>query len=216
MAECEDADNVVCTMDEFLEGRTYPSISVLFQHFVPCVVGKKKFKAKMTEHLTHDAGICSVSDEAFTLLLLENQYDRWKDIYHQRKTRAPAELLGRMERRKRKWESDVNPKYTEGGIRYSDGRKMTHKGWREAGIVRFNELCAKVHRDRTEHPQEVVGPLLEWWRELNQGSKQKVKEADDVVAGTSAYHELWEEDNEPPTVTSPPTGDTSTEGQVSL
>ena len=98
MAECAESEMACCTMDEFLRGRTDPSVSVLFQHFVPCVIGKKKFKAKMSEHLTNDASICSVSDEAFTLLLLENQYDCWTDIYHQRKTRAPAGMLGRLER----------------------------------------------------------------------------------------------------------------------
>ena len=204
-------------MAKFIQGRTDPSVSILFQHFVPCVVGKKKFKAKLSEHLTLDAEICSVSDEAFTLLLLENQYDRWTDIYKQRQTRDPTEMLGRLERRKRKWESNISPKYTDGGIRYSDNHKMTHKGWREAGIVHFNELCAMVHGDRTKNPKVVVGPLMEWWSQSQQGSKQKVKDDDDVVAGTSAYHdELWDDNEEQPIDASPQTSENSIVGQVSL
>jgi hypothetical protein len=57
-----------------------------------------------------------------------------------------------IEKRKRKWESDVSPKYTDGGIIYTDKRKMTHRGWNEEGICRFNVLCLLVQRDRTANP----------------------------------------------------------------
>ena len=115
----------------------------------------------------------------------------------------------------RKWESDISPKYMDGGIRYSDDRKMTHKGWKEAGIVCFNELCVMVHGDRNHDPTEVVGPLLKWWKQIHHGSKEKVKEKDDVVAGTSAYHKLWDEQKEQLDDT-PQVGENSIVGQVSL
>jgi hypothetical protein len=34
---------------------------------------------------TNDKTLCTVSDEAFALLLLENSFDRWQDIYRLRK-----------------------------------------------------------------------------------------------------------------------------------
>jgi hypothetical protein len=34
---------------------------------------------------TNDKTLCTVSDEVFALLLLENSFDRWIDIYHLRK-----------------------------------------------------------------------------------------------------------------------------------
>jgi hypothetical protein len=216
LADCEDTTVQCFAMTDFVKGREDTSVTTLFQTFVPCVVGKKKFKAKMHEQLTTDADICSVSDEAFTLLLLENQYDRWSDIYQQRKNKSKEGSVVRQERRKRKWESDISPKYTDGGIRYSDDRKMTHKGWKEAGIVRFNELCAKVHGDRKLYPKKVVEPLLKWWSQIHHVTKQKVKDVDDVVAGTSAYHELWDDEPEPPIEDSPGTDDTTIVGQVSL
>ena len=84
-------------MDQFVQGRNDPSVTVLFQNLVPCVVGKKKFKVKMTEPLTTDAEIWSVSNEAFTLLLLENQYDQWTDIHQQREKKTTAAVTGRLE-----------------------------------------------------------------------------------------------------------------------
>ena len=58
---------------------------------------------------------------------------------------------------------------------------------------------------------------MEWWSQSHQGFKQKVKEVDDVVAGTSAYHKLlWDEEKEQPIDPSTQTGDNSTVGQVSL
>jgi hypothetical protein len=70
LAECEENG-----MAPLLLGRKDASILVLFQTFVSCVIGRKKFKMKLSEQLKRDADICTVSDEAFALLILENQYD---------------------------------------------------------------------------------------------------------------------------------------------
>jgi hypothetical protein len=177
-------------MEQLLEGRQNENVMKLFKFFIPCVVGKKKFKATMSGQIKRDVEICTVSDEAFALLLLENQYDRWTDIFtiNQKMT---MEVLGSSERRKRKWESDVSPKYTEGGINYSDNRKMSQKGWKESGIVRFNALCALVKEDRTQQPDVILKPLLAWWNERYKSTRTKPDEPVDIVAGTSAYHELW-------------------------
>jgi hypothetical protein len=111
-------------MDELLLGRNDASILVLFQTFLlPCAIGRKKFKMKLSEQLKRDAdNICTVSDEAFALLLLENQYDCWTYIFEQRKQRA-TEITIRSDKQKWRWELDVSPKYTNGGILYKDKRK---------------------------------------------------------------------------------------------
>jgi hypothetical protein len=72
-------------MKDFCQGRQETGTLALFQYFIPCFIGKKKFKMKLCEQLKDDADICTVSDEVFTLLLLENQYDCWLDIYEAQK-----------------------------------------------------------------------------------------------------------------------------------
>jgi hypothetical protein len=80
----------------------------------------------------------------------------------------------------------------------------------------LNELCPMVHGDRKMYTKEVVRPLLKWWSQIRHVTKQKVKEIDDLLVGTSAYHELWEDEPEPPIDASPGTDDTTIVGQVSL
>ena len=51
--------------------------------------------------------------------------------------------------------SDVRPKYTEGGISFTqdaDSRSTKGRGWSEAGRVRFNELVDLVTKSREDHP----------------------------------------------------------------
>ena len=176
--------------NDLLLGRQDASILVLFKTFVPCVIGRKKFKMKSSEQLKRDADICTVSDEAFALLILENQYDRWSDIFEQRKLNA-TEITIRSERPKQKWESDVSPKYTDGGIIYKDGRKMTHKGWREAGIERFNTICKKVAADCKDNPA-IVERLKAWQSASNHVTKLKAPLNEEWANGPTPYHQLWD------------------------
>jgi hypothetical protein len=83
--------------------------------------------------------MCTVSDEACVLLLLENNYDCWTDVHKKldggihNHGLDPA-LTHHDNKRKHKWESNVSPKYTNGGIIYTDNRKNSHKGWKVEGI----------------------------------------------------------------------------------
>jgi hypothetical protein len=76
---------------------------------------------------------------------------------------------------------------------YSDARTMTHKGWKEEGIRRFNAICHKVKQDRMEHPQ-VLTALVRTWKE---GMHRTTRpESEDVITGCEVYHDLWEDDSE--------------------
>ena len=181
-------------MEDFCTGRTHDSFVHFYKYFVPSVVGKNKFKAQMHAPVNHDSTMCTVSDEACALLLLENNYDRWTDIHKNKlegSTIAYPALAHPDDKRKRKWESNVSPKYTDGGIIYTDNRKNSHKGWRDDGIQRFNVLCRCVHADRISHPQ-VVPDLVQKWKASNRASRQPVPVVE--VAGTEAYHELWDDE----------------------
>ena len=53
---------------------------VFFDNFLPCVIKKSVFDHQVAV-ATNDRTLCTVSDEAFALLLLENSFDRWQNIY---------------------------------------------------------------------------------------------------------------------------------------
>ena len=63
----------------------------------------------------NDSTICTVSDEAFALLLLENSWKNWVDIYQLQQ----GEVTPKRGQKRRKFESDVPTKYRKGGISYN-------------------------------------------------------------------------------------------------
>ena len=180
-------------MAAFAAGRTHASFEAFYKNFVPSVVGKNKFKARMESPVNIDSTMCTVSDEACVLLLLENNYDRWTDVHKNKmegSTILDPALAHSDDKRKRKWESNVSPKYTNGGIIYTDNRTNSHKGWKDAGIQRFNNLCVFVREDRRSNP-DVVPALVQKWNTSRRKSKQTEAVLD--MPGTEAYHELWDD-----------------------
>jgi hypothetical protein len=53
---------------------------IFFDNFLPCVIKKSVFDRQVCV-AKNDKTLCTVSDEAFALLLLENSFDCWIDIY---------------------------------------------------------------------------------------------------------------------------------------
>jgi hypothetical protein len=143
--------------------------------------------------------MCSISNEVCILLLLENSYDCWVDVHKNKMEGATiidCSVEGRDEKRKCRWESDVSPKYTNGGIVYSNDCKMSHKGWKDAGIWHFNVLCHHVS-NRVDHTT-VLTDLVRLWKEgMHQAKKVPIE---DDLTGTEGYHELWDDEPEPAAV----------------
>ena len=123
-----DANNSMeyFTLDEILKGRqeneeefNYAYV-VMFSRFLRCTVGKQLWW-KRVDYADNDEDLCTVSDEAFTLLVLENNWERWQNIYN----RLDGDVGHRRSIRVREYISDVKPKYTSGGIRYSNSNHMS-------------------------------------------------------------------------------------------
>ena len=93
---------------------------------LPSVVGKVKWKRNAHQKLLSQ--FITPTDEALCLLLLENNWDRWKDIAHG-KTKDNLALT----------------KFTADG---KGSQAQEFKGWSDAGYERFNELCRNVIADR--------------------------------------------------------------------
>ena len=72
------------------------------------------------EEAQTDEDLVSISSEAFGLLLLENHWDRWLDIYKKcgggigvRGAKIPKEII-----------STVQPKYTRGGLKMASTKRL--------------------------------------------------------------------------------------------
>jgi hypothetical protein len=123
--------------------------------------------------------ICTVSDEAFALLLIENSYDCWQDIY----TTNGGMPKQRRGDRTKQLDSDIPPKYTHGSIRYSAKELAQSKGWTNKGIPRYNKLFAIVNNDQINHPDFMV--------KFKAAGQKAIGEQENV----KAVHSLWVEDN---------------------
>ena len=85
-----------------------------------------------------DKDITSVSNEAFTsLVLLENSYNCWIDIMRKNKWKEPPRKRGVKSNKDHPSVSNVETKYTSGGIFYNnhgEARAKPMKSWSAEGI----------------------------------------------------------------------------------
>jgi hypothetical protein len=194
-------------MKEFLEGRkNQEAYTAFFDHFVPCATKKTTWDRRLAKTETNLGSsspkrLCSVSDEAFALLLLENSFERWLDLFSNHK----GPVMQQRGVRQREFQSDVPTMYTRGGIKYENTKqKQSEKGWSADGIVRFNALFDQVKRDRAGNPNFEVN----WLRmrrntQAEEGATPKKRK----LQQPQARSELFESDNEDniaPTTTEEP------------
>ena len=137
---------------DFLEMRARPEAYLVFyKHFIKCVTKKTVYESNIQRAKTYD-DVCSVSDEALALLLLENSWDRWMDLHQQ----DPNALLPKRGRQQQGLTSKIPTKYTKGGYKYENDEDTSttgnRKGWSREGITRYNELFELVAADRAAHP----------------------------------------------------------------
>jgi hypothetical protein len=142
-AKHKDAITIVdyCINKIWQEGRRKAKMyEIFFYDFLPCVIKKSVFDCQGSI-ATNDRTLCTVSDEAFAMLLLENNFDRWQDIYQLQK----GEVSPKGGQKRREFESDIPIRYTEGGIVYDKTVKNNDpKGWSTEGMKRYNGLYAMV------------------------------------------------------------------------
>lgn len=112
---------------EFLDLRMNEDVFGVFcDEILRCVVGKLVWRERVCNELVSE--IATPSDEALALLILENSWDRWEQIYEVGGDHKKATITA-------KWTSD--PQYA-----------TPFSGWNLEGRERFNELRQLVISDR--------------------------------------------------------------------
>ena len=140
------------------------SFEIFVKHFLKPTYSKKwnhqvVYRRKKIKTI---GNIVSITDEAFVLLILENNWERWIDINNQSKNKYIPSKRGREKPKV----SSIMPKYTHLQVKNANAERNEDqgcKGWRESGIQRYNELCELV-QDNRKHFVDVDKSLLE---ELN-------------------------------------------------
>jgi hypothetical protein len=130
--ELHQANNLP-ELQEFLFKRAKPNAYFIFyDKFLPCVVGKNYWKKTVPGKLVTE--IATASDEALTLLIMENSWDCWK----QEATVKQGLNMEGVKKVKTRWTSNA----------MSAGK---YEGWGSDGIPRYNTLCSEVKDDRKEN-----------------------------------------------------------------
>ena len=170
------------TLGEILSLRVDRSAYTFFcDHLLGAVTGMKKFaKASRSRWISN---IATISDEAFALVLLENNYEVWVDMQTRGVTKG----------------SSVDPKYTNGGNSVGNGRSRKYKGWSDEGIERYNELFDRVKKDRennTFFDRYYMEKRYEEWEEAGGNKRKRKREIENSPIPSKARHELWDEEVE--------------------
>ena len=141
------------SLETILQGRkNYKSYSFFFDSFFPLMEKKSKFKYKMIR-AARDEDLVSISSEAFCLLVLENHWERWLEIYE--KCGGRIGIRGGTKLKGMYFKS--KPKYTRGGLNNGGGRDIgIGKGWSYEGIYRFNILFQFIRNDRLQNPHFIT------------------------------------------------------------
>ena len=161
---------------------TLEFIKNFVNYLLSAVVGKCVYKSQ--KHKALVSTYTTISDEAFALIVVENNWERWMDMHEHNNYKS----------------SNVMPKFTNAGkTRYSSNgsSNQKYKGWSAAGLKRFNEIFLMVKNDRNmEHAliweesfklkkeQEYVVERINKKRKspVHREEAQKIK----------ICHELWE------------------------
>ena len=170
----------VHSLDDFLELRKNEEA---FETFVVNFLKpaySAKWKAKRLEKtIKKISDIATISDEAFVMLTLENNWDRWIDINNKAKNEYTPTTRGKATA----FDTNVMPKYTHINRKRTDEASgkdapVVWRGWNNEGILRFNDLCKQIKENRKQHPEMDKKVLAEIDPQDNlQRPKKRTKKA---------------------------------------
>jgi hypothetical protein len=70
------------SLNHLLEGRKNKKVySDFFDHSMLCIAKKKVFEYEVSVTMNDSSTLSTISHEVFGLLLLENSFDHWIDLY---------------------------------------------------------------------------------------------------------------------------------------
>jgi hypothetical protein len=160
------------TPEDLINSRQNPkAYYLLFDHLLETVVSKRAWQSRLEKQLLSMNELCTTSDEAFALLVIENCWDNWLDTF----VLHGGDFI--QQKRKRKGEESTEDeirsskmfKYTT----VSDNNKNYNK-WTPRGVQRFNELYRHVKSKR-----ERYRAVDRMWLDKNHNTGYRSKQIED-------------------------------------
>jgi hypothetical protein len=150
-------ENKFLSVNQIEKGRckeNYGVYMLFCEKFVPCIIGKIKFRYKC--YAKNFSDFCSVSDEAMACLVYANNYDIWlhklqqdgHSVLNDSGTRKPAQ-------------------------RYFDTNKGRGNTYNYDGRIYFNKMYDKIVEDRKAHGEVFDEDFLQHMNETLSGGDTK-------------------------------------------
>ena len=194
-------------IDDILKLRkNLKSMNVLCNHFLPCVVGKKRWRMQIQAGKKINE-VATVSDEAFVLLILQNIWqDMMKldidDYYRPKKRKKKSNDESndddndeRNEDRNNEDSTETNAAKEKDHSKVITGRwtnawrgSRRYGGWSPEGLNQFNKLVAMVQQDRETDKHFQVQYEI-WFKESVTNKKAKKKQTNNEPV-VRAYRDL--------------------------
>jgi hypothetical protein len=170
--------------------RNTAAYTVFYSTFLPVVVGRLLLKKLVADKDTVEE-VATISDEALTLLGLENYGAYWEDIF----TRCKGDVrpYAKGQEMPEEHKSTVPTRYTVSSNPDANSDKEgSNKVWSVDGIQRFNLLRQGVIHDRAAHPEFLPKWLADERGRMDADPttgnpvQEKIMDADDDYADPSS------------------------------
>ncbi len=136
LSDCTDSESIPAK-EAFVDMRRRPKLHGDFcSRLLKCVVGTHKWKMNHLKVPVQD--FVTVSDEAFALLVIINNHERWMETWKRKEEDGTTVEAVNL----------VQPEFTNGGENLKNGCTRKHCGWSAEGIQLFNDLRAEVGASR--------------------------------------------------------------------
>lgn len=147
--------------------RNEPEVHMMFfDTFVRCIVGKHQYDQNVNRALQlsggkkiSDSHFGTASDEAMALLVFENGYEVWQEVFE--KSDGKIYPVPKNQEFPKEWMTTKTTKYTTKKDEEGKPIDTNNKSWSKEGIMRYNELLYIVIRDRMKNKQKWVHEFIE-------------------------------------------------------
>lgn len=181
------------TLQDLYTAQNFDVYKDFCQYFVSGVVGIRHFDRNKCILPLHK--YVSSSDEAFTILTLENNWSRWSSMAEAKNwkdSEVPSAWTTSMVKRKPEMNQDKDIEVAE------TPQARRYRGWTAKGILRYNELHAEIKEERKKDIfDDFETYCIEYFQEKaeeqgNNNHKRRKKEQDRPLP--IATHDLWDDD----------------------
>ena len=206
LTDTGDIDDMPVTPDTLkkcFEPINFPVYKDFASFFVSGVIGIRQFERKKC-HFKYSTYV-TVSDEAFAVLTLENNWMRWSDMAETgdwKESTVASKYTMTKDARKKQRTYQYNNNDEDDVEEEKDEPQARHfRGWSAMGIARYNKLFEEIELEQAKPSfvvfEESLMKAFEDDNTVDGHPERKRPKVDTAKALPVAKHELWDFDELP-------------------